>query len=40
MVNDIDKDDPDKPAINDPYNRANKEVVKIEVLRFHGDINI
>jgi hypothetical protein len=40
MVNDPDKDDPDTPTTNDPRDRANIEIIKMEVLRFHGKINI
>lgn len=40
MVNDWDVDDPDIPTTNDPHDRANREVIKLEVLWFHGDINI
>jgi hypothetical protein len=38
-VNDPNEEDPDMPATNDPCDRANREVVKMEVLHFHGDIN-
>jgi hypothetical protein len=40
MVNDPNEDDLDTPATNDPCDRANREVIKMEVLQFHGDINI
>jgi hypothetical protein len=38
-INDPNEDDPDTPTTNDPRDRANREVVKMEVLCFHGDIN-
>ena len=39
MVNDPSINDPNTPATNDPRDRANREVVKLEVLCFHGNIN-
>ena len=38
-ISDPNEDDPDTLATNDPCDRANREVVKMEVLRFYGDIS-
>jgi hypothetical protein len=39
MVTDLNEDDPETHVSNDPRDRANREIIKMEVLRFHGDIN-
>jgi hypothetical protein len=38
-VDDPNEEDLDTPPTNDPCDRANREVIKMNVLRFHGDIN-
>jgi hypothetical protein len=39
MVTNLNGDDLDTLVTNDTRNKANKEVIKMEVLQFHGDIN-
>ena len=39
MVHDPNEDDLETPATNDPHDRHKREVVKMEVLRFHRDID-
>jgi hypothetical protein len=38
-VKDPNEEDPNIPTTNDPRYRSNREVVKMEVFCFHGDIN-
>ena len=39
MVQDPNEDDFETLTTNDPLNKAHREVIKIEVLKFHRDID-